>query len=241
MSLTTVPERTKTGQLAEVQPPQLAPRNAAERNPLGQNLIPETELVATRTVAWIKHPPAFDSLGRYEARRSSPSSRYEEEFERPQAERKEQELAERSRSHKEMEGDKFNLASFFRIARGPLNTPGSCRILRHLTPPHLIEKACRSPGGNVPESTKFRKTLCGREKDFPQDRPVHLEAVFHAPKFPHFMHRQPSLPLPEILSNSLRARNFRGIVTAYPVSERHCAVDKTDIATLLINFKRLHP
>ena len=63
------------------------------------------ETMAAQTRAWIQHANAFDSLGRYEARLSRQLLKYQEEFERLQAERKKQELADQSRSCKEIERD----------------------------------------------------------------------------------------------------------------------------------------
>ncbi len=86
------------------------------------------EVMAAQTRAWIERANSFDTLGRYEARLSRQLLKYQEEFERLQAERRKQEFAGRHRSPEEIEEDRFNPASFGQIA-------DSYRILTHLPPP----------------------------------------------------------------------------------------------------------
>jgi len=90
------------------------------------------EVMAAQTRAWIERASSFDCLGRYEARLSRQLLKYQEEFERLQAERKKREFADRHRSRKEIERDKFNPASFGSIE-------DSYRILTHLPPPKSIQ------------------------------------------------------------------------------------------------------
>ena len=56
------------------------------------------EVMAAQTRAWIERSNSFDCLGRYEARLSRQLLKYQEEFERLQAERKKREFADRHRS-----------------------------------------------------------------------------------------------------------------------------------------------
>jgi hypothetical protein len=84
--------------------------------------------MAAQTRAWIERSSSFDCLGRYEARLSRQLLKYQEEFERLQAERKKQEFAGRHRSPEEIEEDRFDPASFGQIEN-------SYRILTHLPPP----------------------------------------------------------------------------------------------------------
>jgi len=105
------------------------------------------ETMAAQTRAWTERAGAFDTLGRYEARLSRQLLKYQEEFERLQAERRKQELADKSRSRKEMERDKFDPASFGQIPPELLTGPGSYRILSFLPPPNLLKKpADTTPG-----------------------------------------------------------------------------------------------
>jgi len=120
------------------------------------------ETMAAQTRAWTERAAAFDTLGRYEARLSRQLLKYQEEFERLQAERRKQELADRSRSRKEIERDKphrrksvvrpdqnqFDPASFGQIPPELLTGPGSYRILSFLPPPNLLKK----PADITPEA-----------------------------------------------------------------------------------------
>ena len=91
------------------------------------------EVMAAQTRAWIEHANTFDTIGRYEARLSRQLLKYQQEFERLQALRKQHEFADRHRSAEQIEGDKFNPASF-----GP--SPDGYRILTHLPPPTDLQK-----------------------------------------------------------------------------------------------------
>src|SRR5579863_6329556 len=94
------------------------------------------EVMAAQTRAWIERASSFDTLGRYEARLSRQLLKYQEEFERLQAARKKREFADRHRSAKEIEEDRFVPASFGQVA-------DSFRILTHLPPP----KDLQNPSG----------------------------------------------------------------------------------------------
>jgi hypothetical protein len=82
------------------------------------------EVMAAQTRAWIERSNSFDCLGRYEARLSRQLLKYQEEFERLQAARKN--LS--NRQIEEIEEDKFNPASFGQAA-------DSWRVLTYLPPP----------------------------------------------------------------------------------------------------------
>jgi hypothetical protein len=86
------------------------------------------EVMAAQTRAWMERGSYFDNLGRYEARLSRQLLKYQEEFERLQAARKEQERIDSHRSRNEIKRDQFDPASF-----GP--PANSYRILSHLPPP----------------------------------------------------------------------------------------------------------
>jgi hypothetical protein len=90
------------------------------------------EVMAAQTRAWIERSNSFDNLGRYEARLSRQLLKYQEEFERLQAERKKREFADRHRSAEEIEEDKFDPTSFRAV-------PDSYRILTHLPPPKTVQ------------------------------------------------------------------------------------------------------
>jgi hypothetical protein len=92
------------------------------------------EVMAAQTRAWIERSNSFDCLGRYEARLSRQLLKYQEEFERLQAERKKREFADRHRSAEEMEQDRFDPTSFCAV-------PDSYRILTHLPPPKPSDAA----------------------------------------------------------------------------------------------------
>ena len=86
------------------------------------------EVMAAQTRAWIERAGAFDTLGRYEARLSRQLLKYQEEFERLQAARKEQERIDSHRSRNEIKRDQFDPASFG-------TPPNSYRLLSFLPPP----------------------------------------------------------------------------------------------------------
>jgi hypothetical protein len=91
------------------------------------------EVMAAQTRAWIEHASTFDTIGRYEARLSRQLLKYQQEFERLQAVRKQHEFADRHRSAEQIEQGKFDPASF-----GPIEN--SYRILTHLPPPIDLQK-----------------------------------------------------------------------------------------------------
>jgi hypothetical protein len=97
------------------------------------------EIMVAQTRAWIERSSSFDVLGRYENRLSRQLLLYQEEFERLQAVRKEQEKVDSHRSHNEIKRDKFDPASFGKVAPELLAGPGSYRILSHLPPPRNLE------------------------------------------------------------------------------------------------------
>ena len=68
--------------------------------------------MATQTRAWLERSHYLDTLGRYEARLSRQLLKYQEEFERLQAVRKEQERTDSHRSRNEIKRDQFDPASF---------------------------------------------------------------------------------------------------------------------------------
>ena len=92
------------------------------------------EVMAAQTRAWIEHANTFDVLGRYENRLSRQLLKYQQEFERLQAARKDQEWIDRHKSDEEIEQDKFNPASLGA-------DPDSYRILTHLPPPNDLKKS----------------------------------------------------------------------------------------------------
>jgi hypothetical protein len=100
------------------------------------------EVMAAQTRAWMEHANSFDLLGRYEARLSRQLLKYQEEFERLQAARKLQEREDEGRSAEQIQRDKFDPASFGKIAPELLTGPGSWRILSHLPPPRDLQKPC---------------------------------------------------------------------------------------------------
>jgi len=91
------------------------------------------EVMAAQTRAWTERANTFDIIGRYESRLARQLLKYQEEFERLQAARKDQEFSDRHKSEEEMEQGKFDPASF-----GPVEN--SYRILSHLTPPKHLQK-----------------------------------------------------------------------------------------------------
>jgi hypothetical protein len=98
------------------------------------------EVMAAQSRAWIERASSFDVLGRYESRLSRQLLRYQEEFERLQSERQRQELADRHRSTKEIKDNKFDPASFGKIAPELPPGPDSYRLLSHLPPPKDLRK-----------------------------------------------------------------------------------------------------
>jgi hypothetical protein len=93
------------------------------------------EVMAAQTRAWTERASSFDTLGRYESRLSRQLLKYQEEFERLQAVRKEQERIDSHRSRNEIKRDQFDPASFGDITAGRLEGPGVYRILSPLPPP----------------------------------------------------------------------------------------------------------
>ena len=90
------------------------------------------EVMVAQTHAWMERAGTLDTLGRYEARLSRQLLKYQEEFERLQAERKKREFADRHRSAEEIEQDRFDPTSFCAVA-------DSYRILTHLPPPKTVQ------------------------------------------------------------------------------------------------------
>jgi hypothetical protein len=93
------------------------------------------EVMAAQTRAWTEQAGSFDVLGRYESRLSRQLLKYQEEFERLQAVRKEQERIDSHRSRNEIKRDQFDPASFGEITAALLDGPGFYRILSPLPPP----------------------------------------------------------------------------------------------------------
>jgi hypothetical protein len=106
------------------------------------------EVMAAQTRAWIERANSFDVLGRYESRLSRQLLKYQEEFERLQAVRKERERIDSTRSRDEIKRDEFDPASFGKLTAEVLAGPGFYRILSHLPPPKPSEPcATDDPGG----------------------------------------------------------------------------------------------
>jgi len=108
------------------------------------------EVMAAQTRAWTERASYFDTLGRYEQRLSRQLLKYQEEFERLQAARKDQEFIERRQSAEEIERDEehrresvvrpenpFDPASFHQVEN-------SYRILSHL-PHQKVPKTSPNP------------------------------------------------------------------------------------------------
>jgi hypothetical protein len=93
------------------------------------------EVMAAQTRAWTERAASFDVLGRYESRLSRQLLKYQEEFERLQAVRKEQERIDSHRSRNEIKRDQFDPASFGEITAALLDGPGFYHILSPLPPP----------------------------------------------------------------------------------------------------------
>jgi len=113
------------------------------------------EVMAAQTRAWIEHANTFDTIGRYESRLSRQLLKYQQEFERLQAVRKQHEFADRHRTAEQIERDKphrresvvrpenqFDPASF-----GPVEN--SYRILTHLPPPERVQNSDPSAAGEL--------------------------------------------------------------------------------------------
>jgi len=100
------------------------------------------EVMAAQTRAWIEHAATFDTIGRYEARLSRQLLKYQQEFERLQALRKQHEFADRHRTDEQIEQDKFDPASF-----GPVEN--SYRILTHLSPPKGVKTSDPCTAGDL--------------------------------------------------------------------------------------------
>jgi hypothetical protein len=108
------------------------------------------EVMAAQTLAWTERANSFDILGRYESRLSRQLLKYQEEFERLQAVRKEQERIDSTRSADEIKRDQFDPASFGKAAAAILEGPGAYRILSHLPPPKDLQKPVDPPSSSVP-------------------------------------------------------------------------------------------
>src|SRR5580658_3376020 len=93
------------------------------------------EVMAAQTRAWIERANSFDVLGRYESRLSRQLIKYQEEFERLQAVRKEQERIDSTRSLDEIKRDEFDPTSFGKVTAELLKGPGSWHFPSHLPPP----------------------------------------------------------------------------------------------------------
>jgi len=110
------------------------------------------EVMAAQTLAWTERANSFDVLGRYESRLSRQLLKYQEEFERLQAVRKERERIDSKRSRHEIKRDQFDPASFGEITAALLEGPGSYHILSYLPPPNDLQKpidprTTSDPGG----------------------------------------------------------------------------------------------
>ena len=92
----------------------------------------QIETMAAQTRAWIERANSFDLLGRYETRLSRQLLKYQQEFERLQAERK-------SRPAEEKEQDPFDPASFGKLSPEFIAGPGTYRVMTPLLPPEPVE------------------------------------------------------------------------------------------------------
>jgi hypothetical protein len=97
------------------------------------------EVMAAQTRAWIERANSFDVLGRYESRLSRQLLKYQEEFERLQAVRKEQERIDSTRSRDEIKRDEFDPASFGNVTAAVFAGSGFYHILSYLSPPKPTE------------------------------------------------------------------------------------------------------
>jgi len=105
------------------------------------------EVMAAQTRAWIERANSFDVLGRYETRLSRQLLKYQEEFERLQAVRKERERIDSTRSLDEIKRDEFDPGSFGKVTTALLKGPGSWHFLSHLPPPRDLQKTA-DPSNN---------------------------------------------------------------------------------------------
>jgi hypothetical protein len=105
----------------------------------------QIETMAAQTRAWIERAHSFDLLGRYETRLSRQLLKYQEEFERLQAERKKQELIDKSRSAEEIKRDAFDPASFGKLSPEFILGPGTYRVMTPLLPPEPVEMPVPEP------------------------------------------------------------------------------------------------
>ena len=93
------------------------------------------EVMAAQTRAWVTQSTSFENLGRYEARLSRQLIKYQQEFERLQAERRRNQAFNKHRSKEEMEDRTFDPASFGDALKPLPPGPGPYRILSYLPPP----------------------------------------------------------------------------------------------------------
>jgi hypothetical protein len=105
----------------------------------------DIEVMAAQVRAWVERANSFDVLGRYESRLSRQLLKYQEEFERLQAARKEQERVDSRRSPDEIKRDEFDPASFGNVAAALLEGPGIYRVLTHLPPPKDLQRPSGVP------------------------------------------------------------------------------------------------
>jgi hypothetical protein len=103
------------------------------------------EVMAAQARAWIERANSFDVLGRYESRLSRQLLKYQEEFERLQAVRKERERIDSTRSPDEIKRDEFDPASFGQVTAAILKGPDFYRILTHLPPPKSPDRTDPGP------------------------------------------------------------------------------------------------
>jgi len=113
-------------------------------NETGTDHDDRIEVMAAQTRAWIERANSFDVLGRYETRLSRQLIKYQEEFERLQAARKEQERIDATRSPDEIKQDEFDPTSFGAVTAALLTGPGSWHFLSHLPPPRDLQKPTSS-------------------------------------------------------------------------------------------------
>jgi hypothetical protein len=117
--------------------------------------------MAAQTLAWTERAASFDTLGRYESRLSRQLLKYQQEFERLQAVRKEQERIDSHRSRNEIKRDQFDPASFGEITAGLLEGPGVYRILSLLPGPYDPQRPSSADdlvvgGPSQPETSDIR-------------------------------------------------------------------------------------
>jgi hypothetical protein len=107
------------------------------------------EVMAAQTRAWIERANSFDVLGRYETRLSRQLIKYQQEFERLQAVRKEQERIDATRSVDEIKRDEFDPTSFGKVTAALLTGPGSYHFLSHLPPPKDLQKPAQPETSDI--------------------------------------------------------------------------------------------